>query len=533
MTAARAPAGASARPIVLLRSAWDESVAGRAVAFVRRSAESGLLRSALTAWEESWVGSLGKAVWLPAGAPAAPGVSLIVPGLVALALLDAWAFNLSGGPAARAPAAALTVAVAAASPQMGLYAFLTVAPLAGDILALATAAAVVLSTAARRLAAASWRPGLFAADLTRELRERSDPALALLAGLLVAATATSVAPAGSLRYLAVWALGFGLYWATTGLLRRAEDLTRAALAFGLSAVLSGLYGLYQVAVHVPAERAWIGAGFFPEMGTRVFAFWGNPNVFALHLLLAGPLLAAVLWTAGSRKARVVVGLGVLTAGLALVLTLSRAGWFGFGVAVLFLGVVRDRRILAVGLLAALAALVIAPDVVLSRAATLTRFDDPTAVHRVRIWEASLRMVEDFWYSGLGLSWRAFTTIYPQYAIEGRFAFHAHSHYLQTLIELGVIGFAAVHWVLLRPIGWAVRLSGRARVRPAGSLLAGAAAAVLASLAFGLAEPIFYLPRPILLIWFVLGLATAARAALENETRPGRPVPASGGGPCPR
>jgi O-antigen ligase len=523
-----------------LKTAWDDSVLATATALARRVAGSAAASTAVRAWDGSWAGAIVRALWSPA-APARPGEGLTLVWLVALVAFSAWAFNISGGGLVRAAALALSLAYVVASRTMGLFLVLAAIPFVPDGAALVLVAGLVLSAVMSRLAAAGRRVRPFARALAGEGRSRLGTAVILFGLLLVVATITSVDPAGSLRYLPVWALAIALYWVTGDLAGDSAALVRAALVLGVTAALAGLYGLYQVAIHVPAERAWIDVALFPEVGTRIFAFWGNPNVFALHLLLTGPLLAASLWTAGSRLARAAVGLALLAAGLALVLTLSRAGWFGLAVAILFLGLMRDVRVVVIGLLAAIGALLIAPDVVLMRAATLARFDDPTAVHRIRIWEASARMIADFWWSGLGLSWRTFKAVYPQYAIGGRVAFHAHSHYLQTLVELGVIGFAVIHWILLRPLVWTVRLARRVRLTPAGTILIAATAALLGSLAFGLAEPVFYLPRPILMAWAVLGLAAAAHAtaagadaggpaaagAAAGAGEPGAAAPAAG------
>jgi len=448
--------------------------------------------------------------------------------------LNAWAFNISGGTLTRTAVLLLSLAVIGCTRSLALFLVLAAIPFVPDEAALILVGGLVLKVALGRFATAGWRVRSFAEALARDSRSRLGTAVILFALLLVVATITSVDPAGSLRYLIVWVLAIALYWLIGDLAGDSTSLVRAALALGATAVLAGLYGLYQVAVHVPVERAWVDVTLFPEVGTRVFAFWGNPNVFALHLLLTGPLLAASLWTAGGWPARVATGLSLLVLGLALVLTLSRSGWFGLAAAIVFLGLMRDLRVVVVGFLAALGALLVAPDIVLARAATLARFDDPTAVHRFRVWEASARMIGDFWWSGLGLSWRSFKAVYPQYAIGGRVAFHAHSHYLQTLVELGVIGFAALHVIILRPLVWTVKHVRQARRSPAGTVLITATAALIGSLAFGLAEPVFYLPRPILIAWAVLGLATAARATLDppgtaNSPATAKMAPSSGSG----
>ncbi|MCL6580478.1 MAG: O-antigen ligase family protein [Firmicutes bacterium] len=480
----------------------------------------------LRAWDASWVGRLAAALWDPGGrAPGAevarrPGSGLGLAALVAVSVLDAWALGASFPPPFAEVVWAANLGLIALGGEFGLYLVLAAVPFVSDPVALSMVAVLVGSDAVR---------GRLGGSLTlRDLSPARDPALALLAGLLVAATLTSQAGSASLRHLGVWLLGVGLYWSLARRGRNPEVLRRAALAFALSAFLAGVHGLYQAWARVPVQRAWVDVRAFPQGGTRVYSIWGNPNVFALHLILTTPFLVTSVWSAPGRRGRLALAFGAVVAALALVLTLSRAGWAGLGLALLFIAVARDRRVLLASALAALLAVVVAPDTVLARVATLARLDDPTAVHRLRIWEASARMAADFWYAGLGLGWRAFAALYPQYAIQGRAAFHAHSHYLESLLELGILGFLALHWVLLRPLVWFWRGAKAARANGdrspargvADAVLLGVAAALLGILVFGVAEPVFYLPRPTLLAWAVLGLAAAARAAGAAGPGPG-------------
>lgn len=482
-----------------------------------RLAGTPAVRRLLRAWDESWAGAVARGIWSPwvAAEGFRPGEGLALAGLLLLVVFDAWAFNLTGSAAARLLALAVTVLPVALGTPTGLYVALAATPFVPDEVALGLVGLAVFVGLARRLAAAGYRPD--------RMRLRLGTPVILLGALLAVATVTSVLPLGSLRYLVIWGLAIALYEAIADSARDPVVLTRAAVALGLSAALGGLYGLYQYAAHVPVQRAWIDVELFPQAGTRVFSFWGNPNVFALHLLLTAPLLAAAVWTARGRLAKSGLALATLVAGLALALTFSRAGWLGLALAGLFLGAMRDRRIILVGLLAAALAFLIAPDVVLSRATSSVRFNDATLVHRFRVWEAAVRMIRDFWYSGLGLSWRPFLAVYPQYASHGRFAYHAHNHYLETIIELGVIGFAVLHWILLRPVVKAVRLPAPRRIGTSGSILLGAAAAILGALAFGFAEPIFYLPRLIVLAWATIGLAGAASAGAATSATDAAPV----------
>ena len=78
---------------------------------------------------------------------------------------------------------------------------------------------------------------------------------------------------------------------------------------------------------------------------RIGSLIGHPNLFAATLSLMLPLLMASMFTPLGPLRRLVVGAGLLTGGVALILTLSRTAWLSFGlsfVALLAFGAAHPR-----------------------------------------------------------------------------------------------------------------------------------------------------------------------------------------------
>ena len=67
--------------------------------------------------------------------------------------------------------------------------------------------------------------------------------------------------------------------------------------------------------------------------------------------------------------------------------------------------------------------------------------DSSTSYRVYIWRATVGMIRDNLFSGIGIGEGAWFRIYPRYAYQGvEAAPHAHNLFLQIWLELGIVGF---------------------------------------------------------------------------------------------
>ncbi len=114
--------------------------------------------------------------------------------------------------------------------------------------------------------------------------------------------------------------------------RRLRLLTRS-IAFGATVV-----GLYAVMQRIGADPIW---GELPN--GRVFSTIGQPNALAGYLAMAVPFTAATAISATSARRRATWSLAAVVQVLALVLTLSRAGYLAFAAGTLAMVVVVVRH----------------------------------------------------------------------------------------------------------------------------------------------------------------------------------------------
>ncbi len=281
------------------------------------------------------------------------------------------------------------------------------------------------------------------------------PAVAILAALL------GFNPLAGLAFIAI--LVFGVIWHAS-VVRFVDDAgaIRAAIAgFLAGGAVASLLAIAMVLARTPAELYTIGHG----RATGTFVLPGE---------LAGFLIVYVPVALATARAplglRALAWTGAVAGSLALVLTYSRAGWMGLAAAlaafILLRGEGRGVRY-AAGVLGAATVAV---------ALVFNSHHDPSEnFTRLSIWQAALRTIEAFPFSGVGPF--AFAGTYHLVRLPGGdpVALHAHSILLTVAAETGLAGIAALAWGW-----WSFASALRARLRT-NAPLRGLALAIAAGL----------------------------------------------------
>ena len=240
-------------------------------------------------------------------------------------------------------------------------------------------------------------------------------------------------------------------------------------------------------------------------------FLGRAGTIALALALFGPRRRTRLPTSASWGSLAMIGVG-------LIKTLSLGAWLGFGAAALALAWLRGRRWSAAAALflvgiAVVALLALPPD------RTTARLDPQTgtALVRVQIWQASLRMLADHPLLGVGLDNFLYAYrgryILPEASEEPNIS-HPHNWVLHFWLQLGLLGLAAAIALMV----WAAvsalqlfRTPGAAIDRP----LAAATAGMLVDfLMHGAFDNSYFLVDMAVIWWIMLGLLAVRLSALR-------------------
>ncbi len=336
----------------------------------------------------------------------------------------------------------------------------------------------------------------------------------------------SASPADSLFPVMVYICFMCGYFLIVNLIRSSEWIHRCYLSVLSSATLVALYGVYQN-FFVSANTTWQDTDMFGEATGRVVSTLENPNVLAEYLIMILPIAVVGFLTQKSLSGKMLYLFsgGILCA--CLIFTWSRGAWLGILIAMMLFLLMYSKKILVAGLFGVLAVPFlpfVLPQSVLDRFLSIGNLGDTSTSYRVHIWEGTLNMLRDHFLGGIGVGTGVFGEIYPRYSLSGiESAPHSHNLYLQILVETGILGLILFLIVLFTFVRH--NFTFFAKPLPTVPRLHNAAlfCGILAVLAQGMTDYIWYNYRVYLVFWLMIGLtvATARTALRENQTAQNR------------
>jgi O-antigen ligase len=247
------------------------------------------------------------------------------------------------------------------------------------------------------------------------------------------------------------------------------------VAFGASLVIPVVTGLGQLS----------GAGFVDESIdiNRIHGSFVHPNALSTYaaIMLA---YALALRTTFTGTARIAVYAAGTSAGFLLLYSYGRAAWIGGLVAVIVVGLLRDRRLLVAGAVGVLTIFLVVPSVTerLSDLDSEPRYEDvpPNSLAwRMEYWERVLDAAEGRPILGLGLD------SIPLVMDE---ELQAHNSVVQAYAEMGLLGLVALLGFVVSTIVLVRRGLNRAPPGLPRDMMVGVAAAAASVLAQLLGPP---------------------------------------------
>jgi O-antigen ligase len=276
----------------------------------------------------------------------------------------------------------------------------------------------------------------------------------------------------------------------------------------------------------PSADALAGAnyGVFLSAGSvfRVSGLLGHPNLMGAYLALLLPLVLAMMFTDWRAWSKVALSAIFLCGAGILVLTLSRAAWLDFAVAITVLGLVlafhpelRARHLaLKSAVLAAFVVVgIIASVPVLAR---LTGSDSGATDFRWQWLGIAWDMVKDRPVLGFGLNAFAYHAIdYSPYSvgkmveIYGNILPAVHNVYMLVWAEQGTLGLLLFLGMQLHVL-WLALSNARLRLDDTVHMVSiGCACGMLAVMADGMASFYQRVPAPARIWWIAMALIVAA------------------------
>ena len=331
----------------------------------------------------------------------------------------------------------------------------------------------------------------------------------LLAGFLVIAaisTVSSIHIPTSLhgkykRYegLLTYITYFTIYFVAMQTFRRKAQLKTLIETISIVGGVVALYGILQYLGLDPI--AW---GTVPFEARRSFSTFGNPDLLAGYLVIAFPC-ALVSFLDGNQR-RWLHGANVFLLGTCLLTALTRSGWIGALVSLIFLAVLLGRslkpywrQMAAMGLVVVIvlgAMMIFSADSDLNIVSKFQgiSLSSGTAKSRIEIWKAGYFMMRDRPLFGQGpgtfrlASERFETRRYVKFVAGGTVSDNAHNYFLQLASGNGPVA-AVLMYVFF--IAWIIRsIKVRREIIDTTDrlMLAGAIAGVtgyLATMMFGI------------------------------------------------
>ena len=229
--------------------------------------------------------------------------------------------------------------------------------------------------------------------------------------------------------------------------RDAEQVRKIVMALGASAALVVLYGFYQYIFGIDiSEMRWVDGQAFPELTTRVFSTWENPNILAGYLDAVLCVLLGFFMKSGNRVQKAFLVLGMVLVAACLAMTYARGACLAIAIVFLGYGLFKDWRIFLACLVVGGAVLLLDATLYERILSVFTKMDTSSEM-RLAFWEATVAMIED--HPFLGIGWGAYWMVYPEYDFYMQGApikiVHAHNIYLNYMAEIGIAGAVAFFW----------------------------------------------------------------------------------------
>lgn len=342
-----------------------------------------------------------------------------------------------------------------------------------------------------------------------------DMPIILFGIIIIISTITSISPTGSFRDLVIHLSGLGFLFVMVNSIRDVEDFNVIVTMLVFSATLVALYGLYQYVVGVEIEAAWVDVENNPDVKTRIYSVFGNPNILAEYLILTIPMSVALFWQSKKLHKKILFLGTTLIMTLALVLTLSRGGWIGFAVAALIFIVLVEKRILLSLIPLSVAAVYLLPQSIINRILSIGNLADSSNAYRIKIWDITLEIIKDNWISGVGFGHLPFKQTFETY-IRTMPTYHAHNTYLQTAAEIGVPGLIAFLFFLFILFKYGVHKLIKKDNNYIKIMGAGALAGIGGLFAHGAVENVLYLPKIIITFWILVSFILTLIRISEKE-----------------
>ncbi|MDD5553348.1 MAG: O-antigen ligase family protein [Candidatus Omnitrophica bacterium] len=310
-----------------------------------------------------------------------------------------------------------------------------------------------------------------------------------------------------------------------------KQLIRAMV---VTAFIICLYSIYQYFFGLKHTFEYLSqtqrSGWMGEIlkGKRVFATFVSPNIFASYvLMMLFTSIGLLIEKKGAGK--IIYWIGTIAMALSLLYTKSFGGLLTLGATLLlslpyilpyFIEKKHARRSAFLIILIVAVFLGISSSLFFGRLSQLFDLQGPhnSVTQRFHYWKASIDMLRHSPFSGIG--WRRFGEFYISFRPQSANVSHySHNVFLQTLVETGPLGLAALVALITTFLINGLRVLGRDAEKRA--LRMGLFYGGCAFLIHNLTDLSFYFSQASYFWWLIAGLFTNYRLAIRSGKEQGR------------
>ena len=296
--------------------------------------------------------------------------------------------------------------------------------------------------------------------------------------------------------------------------RLAENAVEIIAVSSAPVAIYGIITYYSPSIH----PEWVDP-MFDSIKARAFSTFGNPNIYAVYLIVA--IIFSLSQALDRSRGKIAVLFALISALniFALVITWTRGAWLAILLAALGFAMIRSRRcpkLLLLPVILIPLAIPFIPQSVAQRFLSIFTMQDSSALSRLSIWRSSVLMFLDNLFIGIGVGTDAFSEEFLKYAEDGVTAPHSHNLFLEIGCELGIFALLMFVFMLIIRIRHRATYAKYVRGSSVDSLCTISGTALFGLLVFGMTDYIWFSSTMLVLFWTVFAIGSATLRISKKE-----------------
>jgi len=297
------------------------------------------------------------------------------------------------------------------------------------------------------------------------------------------------------------------FFVTAQLLKTPKGVRRIMNILVVSGFFVSLYGVYQYIIAVDFPPQWVDS---MEAGvrTRVFSIFTRPNMLAGYLTLIIPVCIGLIIGEKNRMRKLYYAAVICTMGLALLFSMSRAGWIMCAFALAVYVWLKNKKLFIPAIITVVALFVFCVIFVRPVANRILYLLSPDYYissmrggRMIRAIDGFRLFVDNFW-TGMGLGQYG-GSVALSHKLNNSVSLD--NYYLKTAVEMGIFGMIALIALLYGTVAWCLRALSKIRDKVQKEWARGIIAGIAGIILYNLFENMLEIPLISSYFWMLAGV----------------------------